>query len=90
MSITREQLRAVAESMFAEIDTNKNGSLEKEEVKEFSKKMWCRIKQDKEFDESTFEDNFDSLDKNKDGRVDLNELWDSLIEKAAKGGVLSD
>ena len=44
MSITREQLKVVAEQMFAEIDTNKNGSLEKQEVLDFSKKMWARIK----------------------------------------------
>ena len=90
MSITKEQLRSVAESMFAEIDANKNGALEKEEVREFSKKMMTTLKPDAEFNEETFEENFASLDKNSDGRVDMNELWQSLVEKASKGGVLAE
>ena len=82
MSITKEQLRGVAENMFTEIDTNKNGALEKEEVREFSKRMMETLKPDATFDEVAFEENFAALDKNKDGRVDMSELWISLVEKA--------
>ena len=39
MSVTKEQVRALAEAQFAEIDTNKNGFLEKDEVREFAKKV---------------------------------------------------
>ena len=90
MSITKSQLREVAETMFKDIDTNGNGALEKEEVKAFSIRMMEKLKPDAEFNEEKFEQNFADLDKNSDGKVDFNELWKSLIEKAEKGGVLAD
>ena len=76
--------------MFTEIDTNKNGALEKEEVKTFSKGMMAKLKPDAEFNEEKFEENFTALDKNSDGLVSFDELWKSLIEKAEKGGVLAE
>ena len=74
--------------MFAMIDTNGNKSLEKEEVRVFSKGMMEKLKPDSEFNEEKFDENFAQLDKNADGKVDFDELWKSLIEKAEKAGVL--
>ena len=36
MAVTKEALKEVAEKLFAEMDTNKNGRLEKKEVREFT------------------------------------------------------
>ena len=88
MSVTKEQLTNIAQEMFEQIDTNKNGSLEKSEVRAFSEQMMKNLKPDAEFDEARFEENFAALDKNEDGKVSFDELLRSLIEKAEKNGVL--
>ena len=89
MSVTKEQLSTIAQQMFDQIDANKNGSLEKSEVRTFSEQMMKNLKPDAEFDEARFEENFATLDKNEDGKVSFEELLKSLIDKAEKNGVLA-
>ena len=72
------------------MDTNKNGKLEKSEVKDFTMKTMKVIKPDAEFNEQEFEDNFTSLDKNADGTVCKQELFDSLYKKAQDAGALAE
>ena len=43
-----------AEKLFASIDTNGNGSLDRNEVREFSLQMFHRVKPDGVFDEEKF------------------------------------
>ena len=43
-----------AEKLFGSIDTNGNGKLEENEVREFSRGMLLRVKPDAEFDEAAF------------------------------------
>ena len=69
MSVTKEQLNEVAEKLFAEMDTNKNGKLEKEEVRKFTVETMKVIKPNAEFNEEEFEANFTQLDKNSDQSV---------------------
>ena len=91
MSVTKAQLQETAEKLFADIDTNNNGKLEKNEVLAFSKAMMKVLKPEKEdFDEDKFEENFKKLDKNEDGSVCKQELFDSLYEKAKNAGVLAE
>ena len=90
MSITEAQLREVATQMFEQIDANKNGALEKDEVKAFSQRMMTQLKPDSTFDEAKFEENFQKLDKNQDGKVSFDELFKSLVEKAKSNGVLAE
>ena len=91
MSVTKDQLKETAERLFTDIDTNNNGKLEKDEVREFSKAMMKVIKPDKtDFDEEKFEDNFKKLDKNADGTVCKEELFESLYEKAKEAGALAE
>ena len=71
-----------AEKLFASIDTNQNGKLEESEVREFSRGMLQRVKPDAEFDEEAFQVNFQAMDKNNDGTVSKQELFQSLVEKA--------
>ena len=55
--------------MFEQMDTNRNGVLDKDEVRNFSIAMMKGLKSDAEFDEEKFEENFANLDKNSDGKV---------------------
>ena len=77
-----------AEQLFASIDTNQNGTLEKSEVRAFSIGMLERVKPDATFDEEKFEQNFQAMDKNSDGTVSKQELLDSLKDKARQAGAL--
>ena len=86
--ISEAQIMETAEKLFASIDTNGNGSLEKEEVREFSRQMMQRVKPDAVFNEEKFEENFITLDKNQDGSVSKQELFLSLVEKAKAAGAL--
>jgi len=76
--------------MFIQIDTNGNGVLDKDEVRQFSIAMMGQLKKDAEFDEAKFEENFVKLDKNADGRVSKEELYANLIEKAIANGVITE
>ena len=80
--VTEEQLRETAEKLFEQIDTNQNQKLEKSEVREFSIQMLHRVKPDQEFDEAKFEQKFAAMDKNQDGSVSKQELFQSLLETA--------
>ena len=86
--VTEEQLMETAEKLFAQIDTNGNNRLEKSEVREFSVQMFQRVKPDGEFDEDKFEENFSTMDKNSDGTISKQELFQSLLQKAGEARVL--
>ena len=86
--ITEAQLMETAEKLFAQIDTNANGALEESEVREFSLQMLQRVKPDAEFDEAKFRENFASMDKNNDGSVSKQELFQSLVDKARQANAL--
>ena len=86
--VTEEQLMETAEKLFAQIDTNGNNRLEKSEVREFSVQMFQRVKPDGEFDEDKFEENFATMDKNSDGTISKQELFQSLLQKAGEARVL--
>ena len=86
--VTEAQLREVAEKLFASIDTNGNGSLEESEVREFSRQMLERVKPDGNFDEEKFQETFRAMDKNNDGSVSKQELFESLLNKARQADVV--
>ena len=90
MAVTRAQLAEVAEKLFAEMDTNQNGRLEKDEVKRFTQETMKVIKPGQAFNEEEFEENFKVLDKNADGTVSKDELLESLYKKAQDGGCLAE
>ena len=89
MSVTKEQLNEIAKQMFESVDTNKNGSLDIDEVRVFSTNMMKQFKPDAEFNEERFATNFAKLDKNGDGKVCFDELAKSMIEKATEAGVIA-
>ena len=90
MSVTRAQLTEVCEKLFTEMDANKNGKLEKDEVRKFTAETMKVIKPNADFNEAEFEENFKELDTNKDGWVAKGELMASLVKKAQEAGALSD
>ena len=90
MAVTKEQLAEVAEKLFQEMDKNKNGKLEKEEVRSFTVETMKVIKPGSAFDDAEFEENFTQLDKNSDGTVSKQELLESLYKKAQDGGCLAE
>ena len=90
MAVTKQALEEVAKNLFKEMDLDKNGKLEKSEVKKFTEKTMQVIKPGEAFDEKEFEDNFKKLDKNSDGTVSPDELLASLISKAEESGCFAE
>ena len=90
MAVTEAQLREVAEKLFTEMDTNKNGKLEPNEVRKFTEQTTKAYKPNEPFDEAEYEATFQKLDKNQDGTVDKDELFASLMEKARESGTLAE
>ena len=86
--VTEAQLMETAEKLFAQIDTNHNGALEESEVREFSMQMLQRVKPDAQFDEAKFRQNFEAMDKNNDGTVSKQELFQSLVDKARQANAI--
>ena len=89
-AVTEQSLMEVCEKLFAEIDINKNGKLEKSEVRSFTEQTMKHIKPGQPFDEAEFESNFAKMDKNADGTVSKQELFDSLKAKAVEAGCLAE
>ena len=50
--------------------------------------MLQRVKPDAEFDEAKFRQNFESMDKNNDGTVSKQELFQSLVDKARQANAI--
>ena len=90
MAVTRKQLEEVANNLFDEMDLDKNGRLEKNEVRKFSEETMKLIKPDAAFDEEAFEIRFNKLDKDANGYVDRSELFQSMYDEAEKLGTLAD
>ena len=88
MSVTREQLKEVAEKLFSEIDINGNGKLEKSEVRAFSEGIFNNVNPGEKFNVEQFEQSFATMDKNQDGSVSKEELFKTLLEKAQSDGTL--
>ena len=88
MSLTEADLRVQMEQLFAVIDTNRNGKLEKSEVRQFTLDLHNQTKPGQPFDEDGFENHFENLDKNDDMTVSKQELFESLVERAARDGTL--
>ena len=86
--VSEQQLMETAEKLFQTIDTNGNGKLEENEVREFSRQMLLSIRPDAPFDEAAFQVRFAELDKNHDGTVSKQELFQSLVDKARASNAL--
>ena len=86
--VTEAELRVQMEQLFVQIDVNKNGKLEHDEVKQFSLNLHEQNNPGQPFDEDAFDDHFDHLDRNDDLSVSKIELFNSMVEKARESGKL--
>ena len=89
MSVTEADIQTQMEELFQIIDVNRNGKLEPAEVKAFMQRLHQQQNPGAPFEEDTFEDHFESMDKNTDGTISKQELLHSLIEKARTNGNLA-
>ena len=73
--VDEAMIREKAELLFAQIDTNQNGALELNEVREFSRGIFLQVSPNGNFDEAKFQETFNAMDKNNDGKVSKEELF---------------
>ena len=64
MAVNEAQIREVAERLFADMDTNKNGKLEPSEVRKMTEDTAKSYRPNEPLTEEEIEENFNKLDKN--------------------------
>lgn len=69
--------------MFAEADTNGNGDLDINEARIFCKRMLAKTYPNDNWDEEKYKNGFYSIDTDKGGSIDVEELY-QIIYKNAK------
>ena len=89
MSITIEDLQEVVQELFTALDKDGSGFLEREEVKQIANQLHGKIGGDKEFNEEAFNEAFQKLDKNGDGKIAFKELFDWFKAAAEKRNLLA-
>ena len=88
--VTKAALTEMCDKLFNEIDTNENGKLEKEEVRQFTEQTQKLIDPNAKLDAAEFEEQFKIMDVNGDGIIAKEELFKSLYEKAKSCGQLAE
>ena len=69
----------MANKLFDEIDEDKSGFLDKDEVRKFSMDLMLLIDPLAEFNEAQFDEKFMEMDLNGDGVIDREELMQSQM-----------
>ena len=90
MSITAEELQQVVKELFTALDKDGSNFLEKEEVKQIATQLHGKIGGEKEFNEEAFNEAFQKLDKNGDGKIAFDELYAWFKGAAEKRGLLKE
>ena len=90
MSITSEELKSVVQELFTALDKDNSTFLEKEEVKQIAEQLHGKIGGDKEFNDEAFNEAFQKLDKNGDGKIAFDELYAWFKAAAEKRGLLKE
>ena len=80
--MTKEQLKALVHSVFAEADEDGNGDLDLNECRNFLKKLMHRTYPEQEWDEELFKNGFYGIDVNKGGSIDFDELFEHIYNNA--------
>jgi len=89
MSITPAELTEVVKELFTALDKDNSGFLEKNEVHEIAVQLHGKIGGDGSFNETAFEEAFNKLDKNGDGKIAFDELCNWFFKAAEKRGLLA-
>ena len=82
MSVSDDEIKDIAENMFNEIDVNGDGTLQKDEVRDYTKKTTEKC--GGEFNEESFNEHFKNIDVNDDGTVSKEELLDFMMRTLKK------
>ena len=88
-SISKADLEEVVKTLFTQLDTDKSGFLEREEVKTIANQLNSKMQQG-DFDEAAFNEAFTRLDKNGDGKIAQEELLSFFMKAAEKRGLLAE
>ena len=72
-----DEIKDIAETMFNEIDVTRNGTLHKDEVRDYTRKTTEKC--GGEFNEESFNAHFKNIDVNDDGNVSKTELLDFMM-----------
>mmetsp|Transcript_118879 Transcript_118879/g.165671 ORF Transcript_118879/g.165671 Transcript_118879/m.165671 type:complete len:88 (+) Transcript_118879:29-292(+) len=87
MAMTEEEFKTKCTNAFNNADANKNGALEESEARVLSQKIHDH--QGTEFDEAKFKANFDSADKNADGKLSFDEFYSKALAAAKEKGIVA-
>ena len=94
MAITKDELQVVVREIFDAIDTNKNGFLEKSELRTVAGNLHAKMTEGKadakEFNEEKFEKGFTMMDKSGDGKISFDEAFTALTNFARNHGHLKE
>ena len=86
--MTDKMLKAVLDEIFNELDTDRSGTLESDEVKVYATKMMKKIQPKRQFSDSLFDDNFQRMDTYNSGWVNRDTLFKFILQKAIASGAV--
>ena len=86
--VTGEQLRAVIFHVFSEADDDGNGDLDIVECRNFCKKLMETTYPDMPWDEERYKQGFYSIDVDKGGSIDCEELYEIIYKNAKRQGMI--
>ena len=86
--VTDQMIKIVLEELFAELDKDDSGTMEKIEVEDYSKKMLMKLRPRAEFKQQVFDQNFHRLDTFGTNWVNRDTLFRFVLQKAIATGAL--
>ena len=75
-------------AVFSEADDDGNGELDINECRDFCKKLLATTYPGQEWDEEQYKQGFYSIDDNKGGTVDFEELYEIIYNNAKRQGMI--
>ena len=86
--VTDQMLKVVLDEVFNELDTDRSGTLELNELKEYAMKMQKKLRPKQQFSEKLFESNFYRMDTYSTGWVNKDTLFRYIVQKAIASGAI--
>ena len=86
--VTGEQLKAVIYAVFSEADDDGNGDLDINECRSFCKKLMGNTYPAEAWDEERYKQGFYSIDIDKGGSIDFEELYKIIYNNAKRQGMI--
>ena len=86
--ITDLMLKSVLDEIFNELDQDRSGTLEKDEIQAYASKMQKKLQPNVQFNEHLFESNFHRMDTYASGWVNRDTLFKFILQKAIASGAI--